>query len=59
MASIAVAVFLIIKSTREKYETGETKAFKEVLTLLENNREKSNKKGYEIKFKEISIMLKN
>ena len=52
MASIAVAVFLIIKSTREQYETGETKAFKEVLTLLENNREKSNKKGYEIKFKE-------
>lgn len=52
MASIAIAVVLVVKSVKEQYETEETKAFKEVLTLLESNRDKSNKKGYEITFKE-------
>ena len=51
MAAIAISTFFIINGFSNKYETNETKAFKEVLTLLEKSRN-SNKKGYEIKFKE-------
>ena len=51
MVGIAISTFFIINGFSNKYETNETKAFKEVLTLLEKSRN-SNKKGYEIKFKE-------
>ena len=52
MISAAVTTVVIVKVFSNKYETEETKAFREVLTLLENNRDKSNKKGYDIKFSE-------
>ena len=51
MVGIAISTFFIINGFSNKYETNETKAFKEVLTLLEKSRN-SNKKGYEIIFKE-------
>ena len=44
MAAIAISTFFIINGFSNKYETEETKVFKEVLTLLEKSRN-SNKKG--------------
>lgn len=44
MAAIAISTFFIINGFSNKYETNETKTFKEVLTLFEKSRN-SNKKG--------------
>ena len=50
MVAVGVSAFAITVGINAKYETEETKAFKEVLELLENNRGKSTKKGYLIDF---------
>ena len=52
MVIVGVSIYLVTVGINAKYETEETKAFKEVLELLENNRGKSNKKSYSINFLE-------